>query len=330
MSEEEELPVEDLDDPTVEEFLEEAEALLGEDPLVYVRRMVRLDRQEERALLEKAQGGDKNAMGRLIEAHTAFVMKVSKNFTYPVWVTMEDIRQEGIIGLMDAVKRFDLSKYENKFLTYAYYRIHKAIQGYLTEMGYSMRMPFADVMKLKAAQNRLDFHMSEDIEKDSGLVNQSKSLHMFALLMGCVPINPTDATSMQHRGIEADDFGEAADNSLALRHDTMSEVLSELLANEIESTLGELTVLEGVMVSMHLGIFFKKVPTSLLDIAGEAAVVEDDGNHLVIHPGRPGFGLEVGEPYNSCSRLIKLGEAKFRSILKRFFGDLDEHWRHDA
>jgi RNA polymerase sigma factor (sigma-70 family) len=291
-------------------------------------RRIRLERDEERELIRKAKAGDQRAMARLIKAHTAFVMKVAKRFTLPTWVSLEDVRQEGIIGLIDAVNRFNLEKYGNKFLAYAYWRIHKAILGYLTEMGYSMKIPFQDVMKLKAAWNRLDFNLSVDIAADTDLVNDQRSIHMWHLLSGCLPISPTDVYQPSAGNLESG--GTDGFQDLTLKHDAMDDVMSDLLAREIEDKLGELTAIEGVMLSMYLGLYFKKTPMAIKHIAGEPSKVEDVGEHILLHPGAAGFGLEVGETYNNCSRLIKESEAKFRSILKEFYGNLYEHWRQDS
>lgn len=284
-----------------------------------------IPKEEERDLIRRAKAGDKKAVARLIEAHTPFVMKVAQGFTLPVWVSMEDVRQEGIIGLLDAINKFDLEKYENKFLAYAYWRIHKAIVGYLTDMGYSMRIPFQDVMKLRAIVNRLDFNMSLDIEGDTDIVNQQKNLHILSLLVGCLPIHPTDVVGYH----EHDDPYADSDHSLALKHDAMDDVLSVLIADEIEAKMGELTVVEGVMLSMYLGIHFRKEAMPLKSIAGEPAKVTEDGDIIIIEPGQAGFGLEVGETYNNVSRLIRQSEAKFRSILKEFFGNMYDQWRGD-
>jgi RNA polymerase sigma factor (sigma-70 family) len=271
-----------------------------------------------------AKQGNKKAMGELVHANTPFIAQVIKEFTLPGWVSMEDVLQEGKIGMMDAVMRF---KIDSGFAlcTYAYWRIKKAIVGYMTEMGYPLKIPFPDVVKLKKVINRLDLGLSQTPEADAKIVNLSKNVHIQNLLSGCLPIHPT----VHGSGGEGSDFVDvgtgffAAMQDAALSTGDMAEtVMGAMLSEAIVEKLSELTLIEGVMLGQHLGMYIAKDQVPLKHIAGEKSrILRKEGEQTDIVGGLSGFGLECGESYNNCSKLIKQAEAKLRHLLVEFLGE---------
>jgi RNA polymerase sigma-32 factor len=88
-----------------------------------------LEREEERALVRQWRAGDKRAGQRLVEACLPFVLSVA--FEYRRWgVPIEDIVQQGNVGLLRAVAKFDLAK-ECRLATYAAYWIRAEIREYV-------------------------------------------------------------------------------------------------------------------------------------------------------------------------------------------------------
>jgi RNA polymerase sigma-32 factor len=88
-----------------------------------------LEREEERALVRRWRAGDKRAGERLVEGCLPFVLSVA--FEYRRWgVPIEDIVQQGNIGLLRAVAKFDLAK-ECRLATYAAYWIRAEIREYV-------------------------------------------------------------------------------------------------------------------------------------------------------------------------------------------------------
>lgn len=82
--------------------------------------------EEERELLARAGTGDEAALHRLIEAHLGYVVAIARR--YRGWgAPMNDLLQEGLLGLLQAVRRFRPEK-GARLSTYAVWWIRSAIQ----------------------------------------------------------------------------------------------------------------------------------------------------------------------------------------------------------
>jgi RNA polymerase sigma-32 factor len=88
-----------------------------------------LDREEERTLALQHQAGDRDAGRRIIEGCLPFVVAIA--LEYRRWgVPLEDIVQQGNVGLLRAVAKFDTTK-ECRLATYAAYWIRAEIREYV-------------------------------------------------------------------------------------------------------------------------------------------------------------------------------------------------------
>lgn len=77
---------------------------------------------------------DKSYMNELIERNTDFIYKIIKGYNIDELklVEQDDLFQEGCIGLMTAVEKYDFSNDKKaKFITYAFYWVKRAISGYI-------------------------------------------------------------------------------------------------------------------------------------------------------------------------------------------------------
>jgi len=91
--------------------------------------VVPLDKETERELARRWIAGDKRAGERIVEACLPFVIGIA--LEYRRWgVPMEDIIQQGNVGLLRAAKKFDPSK-DCRLATYAAYWIRAEIREYV-------------------------------------------------------------------------------------------------------------------------------------------------------------------------------------------------------
>ena len=84
---------------------------------------------EERALAERARAGDEVAAGRLVNSHIGFVVHIARRYRR-FGLPLNDLVQEGTIGLIHAVRRFDPGR-NIRLCTYAAWWIRAHIQAYV-------------------------------------------------------------------------------------------------------------------------------------------------------------------------------------------------------
>ncbi len=139
-----------LDEPDADDEAEEVEepeavegALQVSDPLkLYVRQIgggPLLTREEERELARRKDAGDEAAKRRLIECNLRLVMSITRNYT-KAGVPLLDLIQEGNLGLIRAVEKFDY-RMGYKLSTYATWWIRQSVTRALADQGRTIRLP---------------------------------------------------------------------------------------------------------------------------------------------------------------------------------------------
>jgi RNA polymerase primary sigma factor len=114
-----------------------------DDPLkLYIRSIGDgrlLTREEERELARRKDAGDELAKKRLIEANLRLVMSITRSYTR-AGVPLLDLIQEGNLGLIRAVEKFDY-RLGYKLSTYATWWIKQAVSRALADQGRTIRLP---------------------------------------------------------------------------------------------------------------------------------------------------------------------------------------------
>jgi RNA polymerase primary sigma factor len=132
-----------LDDAEADAEEAEESAPQTQDPLkLYVRQIGDgrlLTPSEERELARLKDEGDEAAKRRLIESNLRLVMSITRNYT-KAGVPLLDLIQEGNLGLIRAVEKFDY-RLGFKLSTYATWWIRQAITRALADQGRTIRLP---------------------------------------------------------------------------------------------------------------------------------------------------------------------------------------------
>ncbi len=94
---------------------------------------------QEIRYLRLAQQGELQARDKMIVYNQRLVLKIAKRYQN-YGLELVDLIQEGTIGLMTAIKKFDFNK-ETRFSTYAGYWIEHALNRAITSKGRAIRLP---------------------------------------------------------------------------------------------------------------------------------------------------------------------------------------------
>jgi RNA polymerase primary sigma factor len=122
-----------------------------------------LTRSEEIDLSKRAKAGDKGARQRLIEKNLRLVVSVAKKYR-GMGLPFEDLIQEGNIGLMKAVEKFDPDR-GWRFSTYATWWVRQAVQRAVADKGRTIRVPVHrgdKLRKMARAYNELSSEMERE------------------------------------------------------------------------------------------------------------------------------------------------------------------------
>src|SRR5215217_1638718 len=169
-----------------------------------------LSHQEEIDLSKRAKKGDKAARERLIEKNLRLVVSIAKK-SRGRGLPFEDLIQEGNIGLMKAVGKFD-SERGFRFSTYATWWIRQTIQRAVAEKRRSIRIPV---------------HMGDQIRKMAGTYNE-----LWAELARA----PSDEAVAERLGWSVEDIRKVKDAT----PDASTSLNQPLSSDEGSSELGEL------------------------------------------------------------------------------------------
>ena len=127
---------------SMEKLLEQGGVQIDDPVRMYLKEIGRvplLSAEEEKELAERMVAGDEDAKVKLVEANLRLVVSIAKRYVGKGMFFL-DLIQEGHLGLMKAVDKFDYSK-GYKFSTYATWWIRQAITRAIADQARTIRIP---------------------------------------------------------------------------------------------------------------------------------------------------------------------------------------------
>lgn len=218
--------------------------------LAEISKKEMISAEEEGDLAKRIREGDHEALIRLTTANLRFVVSVAKQYQHQ-GISLQDLINEGNIGLMKAAQRFDETR-GFKFISYAVWWIRQTIMQAVAEQSRMIRLPLNKVGALNKIR-RTQASLEQELERPPSVQE----------LAGVLPISEkeihtTMAAAVFHISTDTVIAGESFLLGDTLADDNMTQpdelLISESRSTEIQRTLSILTPKERDVVVMFYGI----------------------------------------------------------------------------
>lgn len=244
--------------------------------LAYPTHRRLLTAREEVVLAARAKAGDAAARQAMMEANIRLVMSIARRYTCKS-LTFEDLVQEGILGLLEAINKFDVTR-GLRFSTYATYWIRQAIVRAIEKQDRLIRLPVYGcdaVRKVERAERALAETLGrpptpEEVARETGLpVRLVKNIAQYGQdpLSLDAMVGDSDDTLFADLVVDAD-AADPADTALG----TMDR---DVLLEQVRY----LEPREQMVIERRFGLFDGKVHT-LKEIADQLAMSREGVRHV--------------------------------------------------
>ena len=226
-----------------------------------------LNHHEEIQLSERAKKGDEAARKRLIEKNLKLVVSIAKK-SRGHGLPFEDLIQEGNIGLMRAVEKFD-PDLGFRFATYATWWIRQAVQRAVADKGKTIRVPVhmgEKFRKMARAYNELSIELARAPSDETVAERLGWSVEDIRRVKDAMP----DASTSLNQPLSSDEgsseLGELIEDERS--SDTPGTVMSEMEISELGEAVDRLPERYQRVLVRRYGLDHKD-PATLAELGDE-------------------------------------------------------------
>ncbi len=237
-----------------------------------IRDLPLLKPDEEKALANKVKKGNKKARQQMIKSNLRLVINIAKKYSY-LGVPMLDLIEEGNLGLMKAVSKYDPDK-GYRFSTYAAWWIKQYITRAVANQGKTVRIPVY-VMELLMRFQKVKKHLQQKMKKAPQINDIAKKMK---LPVGRVRQLNHMASNISSLNAPIGESGDSEfmdlieDESIVTSVDELSKFL---LHERIEGLLDKMTERERKILTLRFGLGEDGVTHTLRETAKHFGITRE-------------------------------------------------------
>ena len=219
-----------------------------------INRISLLSKEEETETARLATAGNKAAREKLVTSNLRFVIMIAKKYQNK-GLPLQDLISEGNIGLLNAVKHFDVEK-GYRFITYAVWWIRQAIIKAIHEKGRMIRLPANKTKELthiekarQVIQNEPSWNNDTEIRNTAMFLDMNPEKAEELMQINQEVLSLEDPISKQGQCFTIKDFVEDEYCNSPVEHAT-----NKVLKDELETALNGLEKRSAEVLRSRFGL----------------------------------------------------------------------------